>query len=208
MVDCERGLERPKRALGLGRSVDRSTLDPEVRINLSIALSGARLDLGENELALAELEIAELNPSKVFEYSAPLFFAYGDTLEVLGRDVEAKKWWDLGERAVSAFAEKLVGDSEVVRVLEEIIIPAETTPTPKKESRDDDRGGRDGFRGGRDSDRGVRGSGFRGDRGPRDAGYRDGRDDSRRDERSDRPERSRDAGDSQAPRAPWKKPEE
>ena len=229
MVDCERGLGRPERALELGRSVDRSTLEPEVRVNLAIALSGARLDRGENDLALAELEIAELDASKVFDFSAPLFFAYGDTLEILGRETEAKKWWKLGDRAVDAFALKLEGDSEVVQVLEEIVIPAETTPTPKKESRDGERGFRDGDRGARDAGRGGDRGGRGGDRfGGRDAGRgndrgsrsgdrfgsRDGN--RRRDDRDgrgdDRPTRddsrgARDQGDSSAPKAPWKKPE-
>ncbi len=99
IVDSERGLERPQRALDEGRSVDRNTLEPSVRVNLSIALSGARLDLGQNDLALAELEIRELDPARVFEYSVPLFWAYSDTLEILGRAEESKRWATLAERA-------------------------------------------------------------------------------------------------------------
>jgi hypothetical protein len=72
IVDSERGLGRPKRALEEGRAVDRNALEPSVRVNLAIAMSGARLDLEQNELALAELEIRELDPSKVFEYTIPI----------------------------------------------------------------------------------------------------------------------------------------
>jgi hypothetical protein len=122
MVDSERGLGRPKRALELGRTVDKSKLAPGVRVNLSIALSGARLDLGENEQALIELQIPELNPERVFEYSPALFFAYADTLEVLGRESEAKHWIDLGNRAASALSQA-AGLDDVVRVFEEIEIP-------------------------------------------------------------------------------------
>ena len=107
MVDCERGLGRPKRALELGRSVERADLPAETRVNLAIAMSGARLDLDENELGLAELEIRELDPSRVFEYSPPLFWAYSDTLELLGRAAESKKWADLAERAGKAIDAKL-----------------------------------------------------------------------------------------------------
>src|SRR5690606_30157376 len=39
MVDCERGLGRPDRALELGRSVDRSALPAEVLVELAIAMS-------------------------------------------------------------------------------------------------------------------------------------------------------------------------
>jgi hypothetical protein len=120
IVDSERGMNRPDRALKMAREVDRKKLAPAVRVNLAIVASGARLDLGENELALAELEIPELNPAKVFSYSPPLFRAYAETLEVLGRKEEAKKWFDLAQRAEVALAGK---PEDVVEVIEEIEIP-------------------------------------------------------------------------------------
>jgi hypothetical protein len=56
----------------------------------------------------------------VFSYSPPLFRAYADTLELLGRKEDAKKWFDLAKRAEAA----LVGKPEdVVDVIEEIEIP-------------------------------------------------------------------------------------
>lgn len=123
IVDSERGLERPQRALDEGRSVDRNTLEPSIRVNLSIALSGARLDLGQNDLALAELEIRELDPAHVFEYSVPLFWAYSDTLEILGRGEESKRWATLAERAEKALNPEITGDQEAISVIEEIEIP-------------------------------------------------------------------------------------
>lgn len=120
IVDSERGMNRPDRALKMAREADRKKLTPAVRVNLAIAASGARLDLGENELALSELEIPELNPAKVFDYSPPLFRAYSNTLEILGRAEDAKKWADLAERAEVALAES---SEEVFEVLEEIEIP-------------------------------------------------------------------------------------
>jgi hypothetical protein len=147
MVDCERGLGRPDRALELGRSVDRSTLLPGVRVNLAIAMSGARLDLGENDLALAELQIPELNPEKVFAYSVPLFYAYADTLEVLGKDADAKRWTDLAKRAEVALNGNPGPEDEVFEVLEEFEIPVraerkEWEPREERGARDD-RGSRD-----------------------------------------------------------------
>ena len=123
IVDSERGLGRPQRALDEGRAVDRNKLEPSVRVNLAIALSGARLDLGQNELALAELEIRELDPTKVFDYSVALFWAYSDTLEVLGRDAEAKRWADLAVRAEKALNPEATGEHEALSVIEEIEIP-------------------------------------------------------------------------------------
>ena len=127
IVDSERGMHRPDRALKMSREADRKSLSPAVRVNLAIATSGARLDLGENELALSELEIPELNPAKVFDYSPPLFRAYADTLEILGRSEEAKKWAELADRAEVALAGK---PEDVFDVVEEIEIP-KFTERPK-----------------------------------------------------------------------------
>lgn len=141
MVDSERGMGRPDKALELGRSVPTDKLSPAVRANLAIAMSGARLDKGQNELALAELEIAELNPAKVFDYSPQLFRAYADTLEILGREAEAKKWFDLADRADVALDAQKRGPDEYLDVIEEIPIPE---PYESKKPRfDSDRPRRD-----------------------------------------------------------------
>ena len=76
MVDSERGVGRPDRALELGRSVDRASLPNEVQVSLAIAMSGARLDLGQPEAALAELEIPQLDPNRAYSWSPELFHAY------------------------------------------------------------------------------------------------------------------------------------
>jgi hypothetical protein len=111
----------------MAREADRKTLTPAVRVNLAIATSGARLDLGENELALSELEIPELNPAKVFDYSPPLFRAYANTLEILGKTADAKKWTDLAQCAEVALA----GNPEdILEIVEEIEIP-KFTDRPK-----------------------------------------------------------------------------
>lgn len=163
MVDCERGLGRPKKALELGRSVERTELPAETRVNLAIAMSGARLDLGENDLALSELEVRELDPSRVFEYSPPLFWAYSDTLELLGRADESKKWADLAERAGVAIDDKFAPAEESFEVLEELEIPT-ASDFVRREPRDgdrpfrpaSDRPAREGERPRRESDRPAR----------------------------------------------------
>ncbi|MBN9176918.1 MAG: hypothetical protein J0I43_06080 [Microbacterium sp.] len=92
LVDSERGLGRPDRALEAGRAVDRASLPVDVRVELAIAMSGARLDLGENERALQELDIPELDPERAFRWSPGLFAARAAVLEELGRVDEAAEW--------------------------------------------------------------------------------------------------------------------
>lgn len=120
IVDSERGVGRPDRALEEGRAVDRSTLSVPVRVQLAIAMSGARLDLGQPDRALQELEIPEADPDRAFEWSPALFSARAAVLEELGREAEAAEW----ERRADIAAEALdaaagIADREVI-VVEEI----------------------------------------------------------------------------------------
>jgi hypothetical protein len=119
MVDSERGLGRPEKALEEGRSVPRASLPVDVRVELAIAMSGARLDLGQSEQALAELEIPELDPKTAFSYSPALFDAYATVLEELGRTDEAEEWFERSERASDALDQaENPGDVDVIEVIE------------------------------------------------------------------------------------------
>lgn len=118
MVDCERGLGRPEKALELGRSVDRSTLSVGTRVELAIAMSGARLDLGETEKALLELEIPQLDPTTAYRYSPALFDTYAIVLEDLSRTDEAEVWARRADVAAAAIAEAdgVEDDIEVIEI--------------------------------------------------------------------------------------------
>ncbi|GAA1467922.1 primosomal protein [Microbacterium thalassium] len=117
MVDSERGVGRPERALELGRSVDRSTLSTPVRVELAIAMSGARLDMGEPERALNELDIPELDPDRAFEWSPALFAARATVLDELGRSDESALWQKRAEVAADAIDEATgLGDHETIAV--------------------------------------------------------------------------------------------
>ncbi|WP_245556859.1 hypothetical protein [Gryllotalpicola ginsengisoli] len=119
MVDSERGVGRPERALELGRSVDRTTLPNAVQASLAIAMSGARLDLGQPELALAELEVPQLDPKVAYPWSPALFRAYADVLDELGRAEDARLWWQRAEHAEAALAEAEADDEhETVEIIE------------------------------------------------------------------------------------------
>lgn len=120
MVDSERGVGRPDRALETGRAVDRAALSTPVRVELAIAMSGARLDLGEPERALQELDIPELDPDRAFEWSPGLFAARAAVLEELGRHDEADEWQRRAVIAADALdAASGAGDLETI-VIEEI----------------------------------------------------------------------------------------
>ncbi|WP_223878448.1 hypothetical protein [Microbacterium radiodurans] len=115
IVDSERGVGRPDRALEVGRAVDRTALPIEVRVELAIAMSGARLDLGETERALQELDIPELDPDRAFSWSPALFAARAAVLEDLGRAEEAALWQRRASVAEDALGAS-VADREIVVV--------------------------------------------------------------------------------------------
>jgi tetratricopeptide (TPR) repeat protein len=121
MVDSERGLGRPDKALELARSVPRESLPVPVRVELAIAMSGARLDLGQTDAALAELQIPELDPDTAFSYSPALFDAYATVLEDLGRTDEAQQWFERSDRATAALRsdDDTQSEEETIEIAEE-----------------------------------------------------------------------------------------
>lgn len=120
MVDSERGVGRPDRALELGRSVPRIDLPVSVQVELAIAMSGARLDLDQPEAALLELQIPQLDPDRAFDWSPALFDAYATVLEELGRDEEAADWFARSERAAAALDEAADPDGgDTIEIVEE-----------------------------------------------------------------------------------------
>ncbi len=129
MVDSERGVGRPDRALEVGRGVDRASLPVEVRVELAIAMSGARLDRGETARALQELDIPELDPDRAFPWSPALFAARAAVLEELGRDDEAGQWRRRAEIAADALGES-DADQETI-----VVDDVEETPAEEGEDR-------------------------------------------------------------------------
>lgn len=88
MADCERGLGRPERALALAASEEAATLDDVGRTELAIVVSGARVDLGELDAALAALEQVPAVGARG-ELGARVLQARASVLEVAGRTEEA-----------------------------------------------------------------------------------------------------------------------
>jgi hypothetical protein len=92
MADCERGLDRPERALELAHSAEAATLDADARIELLIVESGARADMGDLEAAVVVLQIPELDSPKHSPTLARLRFAYSEALNRAEREREAAAW--------------------------------------------------------------------------------------------------------------------
>lgn len=140
MIECERALGRPDRGIETGLSADRSKLNAEQRVQLAIAMSGARLDLAQTQQALFELEIPELDPNKAFSWSPELFAAYAAVLEDLGRDSESRKWRERALLAEAAINEQLGGhdELEVFEVYEHAPRDAETTSEDGSETTSED----------------------------------------------------------------------
>ena len=63
MADCERGLGRPERALALSQEPEAATLDADGQTELAMVVSGARLDLGQAEAAVAALSTPAVRAS-------------------------------------------------------------------------------------------------------------------------------------------------
>jgi len=116
MVDCERGLGRPEKALELAGEVKRTSLPEAVQVELAIARSGARLDMGKVELALGELEIPQLTADVAFSYSPALFDSYAVVLQELGREEEAAHWGKRANIAAEALLEAGGEDDDMVVV--------------------------------------------------------------------------------------------
>lgn len=91
MVDCERGLGRPERALELANSPEAANLTAAERVELAIVISGIRRDLGQLDAAVLGLERGIGGP--VRPWSARLYYAYADALAARGDDASARTWF-------------------------------------------------------------------------------------------------------------------
>ena len=93
IADCERGLERPERALAALNEPDARKLDRAGQVELKIVAAGARRDLGQPAAAVAALEGRDLEQSGAHEWGARLRYAYADALLEAGRTDEAISWF-------------------------------------------------------------------------------------------------------------------
>jgi tetratricopeptide (TPR) repeat protein len=93
MVDAERGLGRPERALDLAASPEAANLGQDERIELAIVVSGIRRDLGQYEAAAVGLQLPQLKVGSRQPWAARLFYAYAEALLAKGDEDGAMTWF-------------------------------------------------------------------------------------------------------------------
>lgn len=115
IADCERALGRPERALALAKDKAVEGLGPDTRTELLIVASGARLDLGEADMAAAMLEGKELRSNDRRPSGARLKYAYAVALLAAGRTTDATEWF---HRTVAVDSESVTDAAERLMELE------------------------------------------------------------------------------------------
>ncbi|MGY0022991.1 tetratricopeptide repeat protein [Streptomyces sp. cg35] len=93
MADCERGLERPEKALDMAGAPEVQKLDKAGQVEMRLVAAGARRDMGQLDAAIVTLQSPELASSSVQPWTARLRYAYADALLAAGREDEAREWF-------------------------------------------------------------------------------------------------------------------
>nr|WP_247601039.1 hypothetical protein [Cellulomonas hominis] len=88
MADCERGLGRPERAIAMAAEPEAEQLDVQGRVELAMVVSGARLDMGEPDAAIAALSGIATGTVKTV-LGARVVQARAEALRAAGRPEEA-----------------------------------------------------------------------------------------------------------------------
>jgi len=119
MVDCERGLGRPERALDLAASPEAKDLSLPERIELAIVVSGIRRDLGQLDAAVIALQLPQLRTGAHRPWRARLFYAYAEALLGRGDWAGAREWFG---KAVEADTELETDAGERLSELDGVVM--------------------------------------------------------------------------------------
>lgn len=93
IVDVERALGRPDRALEMATSEEAQRLGPAERVELAIVVSGIRRDRGQADAAAVALRGPYLDPARREPWSARLFYAYAEALLAADDRQAAREWF-------------------------------------------------------------------------------------------------------------------
>ncbi len=119
MVDVERGLGRPERAIELAGSPEVRTLSVAEQVELRIVVSGIRRDLGQPSAAVIALKIPQLDPGNTQPWAPRLFYAYAEALLATGDRDAARQWFG---HAVTADTDLVTDAAERLDELDGVIM--------------------------------------------------------------------------------------
>ncbi len=110
LADVERAMGRPEKAIDIYRSAERTEMDRTDAVELLIVAAGARRDMGQDEAAVAMLQVRELATEG--PWAARLRYAYADGLLAVHRTDEAREWFsralDADDEGQTDAAERLL----------------------------------------------------------------------------------------------------
>lgn len=118
MADCERALGRPAKAIAMAADPIVNSLDRASKVEMRIVASGARVDQGKLDAALATLQCPELSTTSTEPWAARIRYAYADVLEKLGRKDEAMEWF---HRAAAVDVAEQTDADERIAALEGVV---------------------------------------------------------------------------------------
>jgi tetratricopeptide (TPR) repeat protein len=119
MADCERALGRPAKAIAMAADPLVNSLDRGSKVEMRIVASGARVDQGKLDAALATLQCPELSTTSTEPWAARIRYAYADVLEKLGRKDEALEWF---HRAAAVDVNEQTDADDRINALEGLVI--------------------------------------------------------------------------------------
>lgn len=119
MVDIERALGRPERAIELAGTPEVRTLGVAEQVELRIVVSGIRRDLGQPSAAVIALQIPQLVPGETAPWAARLYYAYAEALLACGETDAAREWF---EHAVTADTELTTDAAERLDELDGVVM--------------------------------------------------------------------------------------
>lgn len=130
MADAERGLGRPERAIALAQEPEAATLARDAQIELAIVVSGARLDLGQPEAAVAALSGAAVSGARGL-VAARVAQARAAALEAAGRADDAAA-------ELAAFPQDVLDEAAGTTAQDEDVVVYDLAEEPAEEPAEED----------------------------------------------------------------------